>query len=451
MVVQEDYLNAQCSVLGSLLIAPELTGRVMAKLRSEDFSDPNCRLIWQAITGLFVEGRPIDPVLVRDRVSAIEDIGSVLREIMIQTPTAQNIWAYVDIVREQSRLTKMRSLGAQLFDAATVDSAADIISTAYGMLSERPGVHRLGAKDLLADFYERHGDGKSPEYYSWSVPALDAQLYTEAGDFVILGGYPSAGKTALALRFAWHQAQTHRVGFYSLETRTSKLADRSVAAIAGIDMGTIKHSALKDAEWKSVADQSGSIVSRQIDFIQAGGMTVSDIQADALSHRYEIIYIDYIQLINAPKIINRTEAVTAISIALHQFAQAQNVMVVGLSQLRRPETSPKKDQAAPGMSSLRESGQLEQDADAIMLLYKERPDDLNSRRILKVAKNKEGTIGLIFLDFDGPCQRFSPSDTSKDVAAHLSAIGRAAKRRQISMDQSQLHEFDGQDDPDFPF
>lgn len=446
-----DSLTAQSAVIGSLLISPELTGRVMPRLRAEDFRDEKCRLIWQAITGLFCEGRPIDPVIVRDRLSGIADIGATIRDIMAQTPTAQNIWAYVDIVREQSRLAQLHDLGARLYETDSVDGAMELVARANGLFSDRPGVSRLSARDLLSDFYARHEDGKHPEYFTWSLPTLDQQLYSEAGDFVILGGYPSAGKTALALRFAWHQAETHRVGFYSLETRTSKLADRSVAALAGIDMGAIKHSALKDDQWQAVSSRSGEIVKHQIDFIQAGGMSVADIQADALAHRYEIIYIDYIQLIQVPKIVNRTEAVTAISIGLHQFAQANNVMVVGLSQLRRPETGQRKDLAAPGMSSLRESGQLEQDADTIMLLYKEAPDDPASRRVLKVAKNKEGIIGLIYLDFEGATQRFALADMSRDVAADLSAKGRAVKQaNRAAAAQTRFREFGG-DDPDCPF
>lgn len=352
------------------------------------------------------------------------------------TPTAANIWEYVDLLKKQSALEGLRDVGHALQTVTRLEDAMELLDKANAIFSTRPGVKRLSAKDLVQDFMDRHGEGKHPEYYSWSFRKLDEGLYSERGDMVIVGGYPSAGKTALALRFAWHMAASHRVGFYSLETKPEKLSDRSVATLAKIDMKTIKHSALTEDLWRQFLSHANSISKSNIDFIPAGGMTVADIRADALAHRYEVIYIDYLQLISVGHTYNRTEAVTSISIGLHQLAQANNITVVALSQLKRAENSKKGEEIAPDMSSLRESGQLEQDADTIMLLYKETPDDLQSRRVLKVAKNKEGTIGKIYLDFDGATQTFTESDSTKEVVKHFQEEGRKAKqankRQQVS-------------------
>ncbi len=406
MVEQLDPMTPQVAIIGSLLIEPKLTGEVLTKVRAEDFSNERCRIIFQCIQALFFEGQPVDPTLVVGRLSGIGDVGKDVLDIMNQTPTAANIWAYVDMLKEQSRMAKLRTYAAKLMDAKSIDEAQNIVAKANGVFAEKQGISRMTAGDMFADFCNRHQPGNHPEYLSWSIDKLDSGLYTEAGDFIILGGYPSAGKTALALRFAWHMAKTKRVAFYSLETRTSKLADRSMATLAGVDMGSIKKSDLRPYQWDKVRDMEQSITKRNLTMVQAGGMTVQDIQADALAHRYEVIFIDYLQLINTPKVFNRTEAVTGISLGLHQLAQANNITVVALSQLRRPDTQKGSTEAAPTMSSLRESGQLEQDADTIMLLYREKPDDPHSKRVLKVAKNKEGTIGLIKLDFDGATQTF---------------------------------------------
>lgn len=403
-MVNTEYINAQSAVLGSLLISPELTGEVMTKVRPEDFGNNDCRLIYQAITGLFLEGKTIDPVIVRERLSGFSDMGETLRQIMVQTPTAANIWSYVEILQEQSRLARLRAIGSKLFEVPTMEAALALISEANGVLSSRPGVTRKSAEALLSDFYARHSEGKHPEYLSWSFPKMDDKLYTELGDFNVIGGAASAGKTALALQFAWHQARKHRVGFYSLETNDKKLGDRSISALAGINMGVIKRSTLTDPDWQRLAGCSGEICKRQIDFIQASGMTVDDLRADALAHRYEIIYVDYLQLLKVPKVYDRTAIVTSISIGLHELSQSNGITVVALSQLNRDGQN-----GAPTMSSLRESGQIEQDADTIMLLYKEDNDDPYSRRILKFPKNKEGVIGLIYLDFDGETQTFSES------------------------------------------
>ena len=403
-MVSTEYINAQCAVLGSLLISPELTGEVMTKVRPEDFGNNDCRLIYQAITGLFLEGKTIDPVVVRERLSGFPDMGETIRQLMMQTPTAANIWAYVEILREQSRLARLHAIGSRLFEAPSMDAALPLIAEANGVLSSRPGVTRKSAEAMLSDFYDRHSAGKHPEYLSWSFPRMDDKLYTELGDFAVIGGAASAGKTALALQFAWHQARKHRVGFYSLETNDKKLGDRSISTLAGIDMGVIKRSTLTDADWRRVAGCSGEICKRQIEFIQASGMTVDDLRADALAHRYEIIYVDYLQLLKVPKVYDRTAIVTSISIGLHELSQSNGITVVALSQLNRDGQN-----GAPTMSSLRESGQIEQDADTIMLLYKEDNDDPYSRRVLKFPKNKEGVIGFIYLDFDGTTQTFSES------------------------------------------
>lgn len=451
MVAQMDPMTPQVAVIGSMLIEPKLVGEVLTKVRAEDFSDERCQIIFQCIRSLFMEGQPVDAALVAGRLQSIPDIGKTIMDILHQTPTAANIWAYVDILKEQSRLRSIRTYAMRLIDAASVDEAQTIMAQANGVFSARPGVARMSAASLLQDFRNRHKAGNRPEYLSWSFKKLDEGLYTEAGDFVILGGYPSAGKTALALHFAWHMAKTKRVGFYSLETRTSKLADRSLAALAKIDMGAIKKNDLTQDHWLQLESMERTIAERDLTMIQAGGMTAQDIQADALANRYEVVFIDYLQLISTPRIINRTEAVTSISLALHQMAQANNITVVALSQLRRPESQKGGAEAAPGMSSLRESGQLEQDADTIMLLYKEKPDEPLSRRVLKVAKNKEGVIGKIFLDFDGKTQTFSESNSTKEVVRELAAKGREVRRRNHMEAQATFRDISDEPDEALPF
>lgn len=455
-MVTLDPLTPQIGVIGCLLAAPELVGQVMARVRAEDFRSDRCRLIYQAITGAFLEGKHVDAFIVRDRLAGFGDFTADLVQIVEQTVTTANIWEYVDMLKKQSALEALQDVGHALADVTSLDDAMALVDKAHAVFSSRPGVRRLSAKALVQDFCDRHGEGKHSEYYSWSLRKLDEGLYSERGDMIILGGYPSAGKTALSLRFAWHMAASHRVGFYSLETKPEKLGDRSIATLAEIDMKLIKRSELTEDLWRRFAARTDDIAKRTIDFIPAGGMTVADIRADALSHRYEVIYIDYLQLIAAPRAYNRTEAVTSISIGLHQLAQGNDITVVALSQLRRPESSKKGEEMAPDMSSLRESGQLEQDADTIMLLYRETPDDPMSRRVLKVAKNKEGVIGKIYLDFDGATQSFSESDNTREVAQHYQDEGRKAKQsarlqREQDRGQVKLTEITGGDNGDLPF
>ena len=410
MVDMQDPLSPQIGVLGSVLIAPELAGEMLSRVSPEDFLSDTYRQIYYAIRSLFAEGETVDPVTVRCKLGGVEgdQWGKLLLEMMELTPTAVNIWEYAGRMKEQARLYRINTLGGQLQSCVDMEQARAHIAGLNGLLSDRPGVQRMNMEQLLLDFYERHGSGQARTYLTWGYDKLNEGLYTELGDMVVLGGYPSAGKTALAISFAWHMAERYRVGFYSLETNQYKLADRLMANLARIDMPTIKRGSISEEQWAALTEITPQLRKRTLELIQAGGMTVEDIQADALARGYQVIFVDYLQLIVCQG-HNRTEQVSRISIGLHQLAQRHNITVVALSQLSRPEKKGDEDMA-PTMASLRESGQIEQDADAILLLYLEEPQrPTKSRRVLKVAKNKEGERGLLYLVFDGEYQYFRKS------------------------------------------
>ena len=444
-MVMEDKLTAQVAVLGSLLIEPKLVGEALERVRAEDFTAPKCRMVFQAIKHLYAEGRPTDPVTVRDKLGGRpeDEWSRYLLELMDLTPTAANVWEYASLLREQARMARAAELGSLLQAAQSMDQAREYIEALNELLVERRGVQRMDMTDLLLSFTDRHS-GEPVEYMTWGLPKLDGGTYVEMGDYVVLGGYPSAGKTALAIAMAYHQAKDRRVGFYSLETNRYKLADRLLSNLAGIEMGAIKRNQITEEQWQRVADQSDRIRARKLELVGASGMSAQDIRADALSRRYEIVYIDYLQLIEPEtRRANRTEQVSAISRSLQQLAHGSGRLVVALSQLSRAEHTGKNEQVEPTMSDLRESGQIEQDADAILLLYLEEPNrPENSRRVLKIAKNKEGTRGRIFLVFDGKLQRFRESSVDEPAPA--------AKRQTYQRppkDQLDFFDLPGPDEP----
>lgn len=433
MVTGEDKLSAQVAVLGSLLIEPKLVGEAMTKIRDEDFLAPKYRMVWQAIRALFLAGKPIDAALVRNQLGGQPEDGwtQLLLEVMDVTPTASNIWTYVSMMKEQARRTRAAELGALIQVHSSDEQLQEYIAQLHALMVDRRGVKRMNMSQMILNFTDRHS-GEPVKYMTWGLPKIDAGTYVEMGDMVVLGGYPSAGKTALAVSMAYHQAKNFRVGFYSMETNRFKLADRLVSNFVGIEMSAIKGNKITEDEWQRMADQSDRIRARQLELIEASGMTVDDIQSDALANRYEIVYVDYLQLIEPEsRRMNRTEQVSGISRGLQQFAHKHGRMVVALSQLSRPEQSSKNELVEPTMSDLRESGQIEQDADAIMLLYLEKPSEPDeSRRILKVAKNKEGIRGRFCLVFDGQYQRFRES--AVDEPAPRKVARRQAKSSQMT-------------------
>ena len=274
---------------------------------------------------------------------------------------------------------------------------------------------------------DRHnGEAK---YLTWPVRELNDRLYAEAGDFILIGGRPSAGKSAWSLQCAEHWAKTMRVGFFSLETSPEKLFDRQMASKAGLSMDDIKRNNISQAQWDQVWKMYKQIIDLPLEIIPAAGMTPADIRSVTMMRRYQLIIIDYVQLIQSGG-SNRTEQVTNISLAFHRMAQDMQVTVVALSQLKR-----KTDDSAPDSSDLRESGQLEQDADIIMQLQLEKKDHPEGNRFLYITKNKEGTTPRILLAFDGKHQQFSKAATTGSVVGKFAADGKRARRQNASTNQ----------------
>lgn len=401
----EDWLSAQVAVIGSVLLKAERwAGPVVSRTGPEDYSD-TYRPIFQVIRAKYAAGETIDPVTVKAALGG--DCGGLLMQIMQVTPTDANCGEYIDLMLEQSRLLKLEDIGQRLQEAANMEEARGLIDQANALTVRREKVRVVSMKEALTAFYQRQ-QKRGKEYLPWGVSALDERLYVEPGDFVVLGGYPSDGKTALALSMAFHQGQKKRVGFFSFETNDRKLFDRLIPNLTRVDFGKVKKHALEEDDWEVLAMKAQGITANQLELVPASGMTVSDIKAVGQSRRFEIIYIDYLQLIR-PTDPRRSsfDQVTQISMDLHNLAQNTGITVVALSQLSRPEKQGGETKA-PGMHSLRQSGQIEQDADVIMFIYREDPKAQRSRRVLKVAKNKEGEAGgLIMMNFDGATQTFS--------------------------------------------
>lgn len=401
-----DYYLAQRSVLGSLLLdAPHVGGLVMHRTREDDFLG-EYRTLFTACRTLFQAGKPIDPVTVVDKAG--RQYAQLVRDLMDETPTAANVEIYLDLVVEQAKLLRIQGLATSLASCVGLEEAQSLAAKINRELGSRPGVKIVGVEQGLLDFYDRQR--RPANLVPWGLEKVDGVLRCEYGDFIVLGGYPSAGKTAFSLQLAWNQAKDKRVGYFSLETHPDKIIDRTVTAVCGVDFGRVKNHTLEEGDWREIECRSGTMVGRKLEIIQAGGLSVVDIQALALAGRYDIIYIDYLQLI-APEDRRRSdvEQVSQISKDLHTMAQTTGITVCALSQLSRPQTGGTQEKA-PGLHSLRQSGQIEQDADGVMLLYKEEVNNPRSRRCLKIAKNKDGEAGgILYLSFDGAHQRFKIS------------------------------------------
>lgn len=402
--------ESQIAVLGSMLVDPDCVGEVLLRLRDEDFLEAPYRLAFQAIRRLFNEGRPTDPLSVNDALGG--EYRQMLADCIDLTPTAANVAEWVDILRRRAAQFRLAELGERLAEAEDLDAAQALVDEINGACVQKTGVKITTMEAAYSAFCDRQSEERQPPYLTWGIPFLDERIHIEPGDFVVLGGYPSAGKTALALQLVRHIAGSKRVGYFYLENNDHKLFDRLVSSTALVPFGRIKTRTLTEEDFRDIVGAQERLVGARLELVAASGMTVADVRATALKRHYDLIVVDYLQKLRGGRTgrdLTSFERVSRVSSALQELGQETGITVLALSQLSRPEKSEGKAMAAPTMASLRESGQIEQDADVVLLVYRADTAD-PIPRTLKIAKNKEGEAGLTqSYDFDGETQTFRRS------------------------------------------
>lgn len=438
-VTMENHLDAQNAVLGAALIEPALVPKVLQEARAEDFTGP-AKTVFNAMGRLFVAGTPVDAVSLKAELG--DQYQGYLIQLMQITPSAANIDHYLRLNRDRAKVMALRAIGQELAMAEDASQLQSLMDRANGLMVDKSSFRSYTMADCMRSFMERHTG--EPQYLSWPIRELEQVLYCEPGDFLILGGYPSSGKSALALQCAWHWAEKEKVGFFSLETGQGKLFDRKMSGLADLSMDQLKRNQLSDKDWGRICAMTGPVTGRKLEIIPASSMTVADIRSVTAMMGFKIIIVDYVQLLTAEG-FNRTEEVTKISMGLHRLAQDMGVTVLGLSQLKR-----KDHDEAPKSSDLRESGQLEQDSDLILMLKLQDEDKPDGCRELFVTKNKEGTCPKIVLDFDGKHQTFAKAQRTGEVVQKYQADGKKARRKNAGGAQQSFLPVPG-DDPECPF
>jgi len=406
-VLADLAFDAQAQVLGPMLIDPEVIGEVLLAVSDQEFTNPRYRMIFQAIRRLYGEGRTVDGLTVNDALGG--NWNEVLANILNATVTSANVMEYVQILKRSALQMRLAELGAQLSEADDLDEQLSLVDSINALNCGKPGVRITTMRQAYEEFLDRHADGKPTDYLTWGIPSLNDRVHVEPGDFIVLGGYPSAGKTALALQFVRHIAREKRVGYFYLENNDKKLFDRMVSSTTLVPFGKIKTHELGEDDFQSIVSMQADLLLPKVEFVGASGMTVADIRSVALSRHYDLIVVDYLQKIRGDRNRRNTgdfERVSQISSDLQEMGQQTGIYIMALSQLSRPEKKNGKT-PAPTMASLRQSGQIEQDADVVMLVYAE-DETMPKLRTLKLAKNKEGVANIAMrMTFDGDTQTFA--------------------------------------------
>lgn len=431
--------TAQAAVLGAMLIDADCIADVLADTSEAMFVSSVYRTVYGCIRQLFQEAQPVDPVTVGAALKerAGQDYGELLVQLMDVTPTSANVGSYVEILKRESIVWRLRSIGAALAETEDLPAAEKLVEKANAAMSLKSGVEVWDMTQMWENFCQRHAQTAKTEYIRWGYDFIDERVYTARGDYCVIGGYSSAGKTCLALCMAMKMAQQYRVGFFSYETDKEKLTDRIMSAKAMVGLSDIKQNKLGEKEWEELAYAASSLSRTGLQIMQCSGFTVADIQSVALSRHYDVVFVDYLQLIEADgrKGWGRPEEVGSISRGLQRMSHEHGITAVVLSQLT-PDDGRKKNEA-PTMYDLRESRQIAMDADVIFLLYLEDPADRAGPRILKCDKNKDGQAGWYkVMQFQGRIQSFRPMPKPVAKAAPLPA-------------QVRFHE--NKDDGDAPF
>lgn len=388
-------MNLHKILLGALLIKPNLAPYALPDLEIEHFP-PDLQPVFAALSGLWNAKGKLDAVAACARYpeqkTAILDCAQECEAECIRI-TRGNVENWTQIIREQAALTRFQSLALQAGSALT--TFADLPDL-YSQMGEALTLDReeQDFKPIgeLVDNYIRRLDEKT-EYIPTGIAVLDRNLHLSPGNLFIIGGRPSAGKTALSLQIACEQARRgFRVCYFSLETDPDTLTARIIANRLAVPLADVKAKTVPQSDLDDLAE----LHKLPLYIRSASGKGAGWIKAQAQRMKAQVIFIDYLQLLTASKAKDRYQQITSISIALHELAQTTGILVVALAQLNRNAAH-----ASPSTADLKESGQLEQDADAILLLSS---DGEQYKCVL--AKNKEGKIGEIPLTFDKTRQRF---------------------------------------------
>ncbi|WP_057832569.1 replicative DNA helicase [Colwellia sp. TT2012] len=430
-------LEAEQSVLGGLLLDNETWDRVAEKVVADDFYSRSHRLIFETIASLIELSEPVDLITLSEALEndqKLEDAGGFvyLAEMMKNTPSAANITAYADIVRERAVTREMISVANEIAEAGYDPqgrSSADLLDfaeTKVFAIAEKRAIKSQGPESLNS-VLEKTVDRieklcSTPSGGVTGVPSGYADLDKmtaglQKSDLIIIAARPSMGKTTFAMNLVEHAAMTQEYPalVFSLEMPAEQLMMRMLASLGRIDQTKIRTGQLEDEDWARLSSTMGLLMEKGKMFIDdASALTPTELRARARRIYRDhggisMIMIDYLQLMRAPQFSdNRTLEIAEISRSLKALAKELKVPVVALSQLNRglEQRSDKR----PINSDLRESGSIEQDADLIMFIYRDEVynDDSEFKGMAEIiiGKQRNGPIGRIALTFQGKYSRF---------------------------------------------
>ncbi len=430
-------LDAEQSVIGALLVDFQCIEELVSHLHPSHFYVEKYGRIYSVIVEMFTTGAKIDFVTVLDRVTAAgiyeeAEAKQLLYDMASSVPSTKNVSEYAKIIEEKARLRRLiaacEEITAACYEGA--EEAQDIMDLAESRIFEIRDQQSNNAmvelRTALVDSFRKVSDIARDRAAFAGLQTnfrdLDRVLSGFGkSDLILLAARPGLGKTSLALNIAQNVGlQGKTVAIFSLEMSNEQLANRLLASHSGVDNKKFRTGELSANEWMRLGQSSQILANTNVYLDDTPDMTVAQMKAKLRRlPALDLVIVDYMQLMSSgTKTASRQEAVSEISRSMKMMAKEFNVPVLCLSQLSRASEKREGDKR-PLPSDLRESGSIEQDADAIMFLYNDaiyNKETANPNKIeLIIAKNRHGPTETVFLAWNNTLTKFGNYKVKKDT------------------------------------
>ncbi len=429
--VPPQNVDAEKSVLGSMLIDAEAIGLALEILDDSWFYEETHRHIYSAAISLYNNHKNVDLITLSDKLKSdglLERVGGVsyLASIIDYVPSAANVEHYARIVREKGIQRMLIKNATQIINESyeSKDNVPELVDRAERLIFEIADLRqRQGAvhiKDLIKSAIETIDTLYQRKEYITGIPTgfLEFDKMTsglQRSDLVIVAGRPSMGKSSLAVSMAEHAALEKKlpVAFFSLEMSKEQLVQRMLCSHARVDAHKVRSGFLSPSDWPKLTAAAGKLSNSMIFIDDMPAISALELRAKArrlkANHNIQLIVLDYLQLMRSSmKTDSRQQEISEISRSIKALARELNIPIIAISQLSRAVES--RQDHRPQLSDLRESGAIEQDADLVVLLMREEyynPTEENKGITeIIVAKQRNGPVGTVKLAFIKEYMRF---------------------------------------------
>lgn len=430
-------LEAEQSILGGLMLDREALDQVGDMLMAEDFYKPAHQKIYNAIKELHSKSQPIDIITVTNVLQSEGTMDMVggpeyLISLLDKTISSANISSHARIVRDKATLRRLIQVNSQLIEKAYDQDFVDVESFVDQAESEifKIGENKtqtglVGSMEIvkasiqkIEELYKNKAEITGIGTGFKKLDEMTAGLHP--GEMTIIAARPSMGKTAFSLNIAQHVALRLKktVAYFSLEMGKESMMMRMLSAESKVSMSEIRNGRIQDSAWPKLINAASALSEASIFIDDTPGVSPFEIRSRArrlkAEHGLDVIMIDYLQLMSMKqKYHSREQEVAEISKSLKAIAKELQIPIIALAQLNRGVEG--RTEKKPMLSDLRESGSIEQDADVIMMLYrddyydKENPEKQGHAEVI-VGKQRNGATGPVKLRFDAQYNRFRDAE-----------------------------------------